>query len=219
MCHRMSPLTFAELQQALEELRRSGRARVPARDPSVTVPDAYPGVNVPLFVPDGDGDLVPTELTWGFPNPRPDDRRPVFNTRIERALDEARDGRGLWAEPIVRGRCLVPVRGFFEYWTQPDASDPTGTTRPRRQVRFSLEGHRFFLIACVRDETHFSVVTCHPNAAVAPVHNRMPLVLGPGESSIWLGPDYASLQDRSAVRLTAETETDRAPEPPRVTNV
>lgn len=218
MCHRMSPLTFAELQQALDELRRTGHARVAPRDPSVTVPDAYPGGNVPLFVPDGNGGLVPAELSWGFPNPRPDEHGLVFNTRIETALEQERSGQGMWARPTGYGRCLVAVRAFYERWTQPDPSE-TESPHGRRQVRFSLAGHRIFLMACVRDDTHFSVVTCAPNADVAPVHNRMPLVLGPGESTVWLGPNYASLQDRSTIRLTAEVEEEQAPEAARVTNL
>lgn len=35
---------------------------------------------------------------------------------------------------------------------------------------------------------------------------RMPLVLGPGESGVWLGPDFARFADRSAIQLTAEPE-------------
>lgn len=209
MCHRMSPLTFGELQQALEELHRTGHARVPSRDAATQVPDAYPGSDVPLFVPDGDGNLVPAELRWGFPNPSTQDSRLVFNTRIETALSQAQTGQGLWADPIRYGRCLVPVRAFYERWTQPDPSSPDAP-RGRRQVRFSLAGHRVFLLACVRDERHFSVVTCPPNAAVSPVHNRMPLVLGPGESATWLGEGFATMDDRSGIFLASQVEHEPA---------
>lgn len=209
MCHRMSPLTFAELEQALDELRRTGHARVPSRDDSTAVPDAYPGRDVPLFVPDQDGNLVPAQLKWGFPSPH-SAGKVVFNTRIETAMSQGQVGQGLWADPIRYGRCLVPVRSFYERWTVPgrDGSDePHGDG----QVEFTLAGHRFFLLACVRDQEHFSVVTCRPNAAVAPVHDRMPLVLGPGESRVWLGPDFATLTDRSAIRLESRVE-EKAPQ-------
>lgn len=51
-----------------------------------------------------------------------------------------------------------------------------------------------------------SIVTTAPNASVAHVHDRMPLVLGPGESGVWLGPDFDRLADRSAIQLAAEPE-------------
>lgn len=203
VCHRMSPLLLSELREALDELRRSGHARVPRRDSRAKVPDAYPGSQVPLLVPDGEGGLVPTELTWGFSMEREGRRRLAFNTRIETALKQARDGEGLWAQAIREGRCLVPVRGFWERRTEPRprTTDEDGGT-PAPEVRFGLAGHRVFLLAGVQAEGRFSVVTTRPNAVVAPVHNRMPLVLGPGESHVWLGPDYAGLADRSSVRLT-----------------
>ena len=208
MCHRMSPLLLRELQEGLKYMQVTGRAYVPRRDPSIVVPDAYPGSQVPLFIPEDDGSLSATQLTWGFPSPAQGGRT-VFNTRIETALRQATDGRGMWAGPVARGRCIVPVRAFFEWWTQPGAPRPGADDAPGRrgrrpQVAFRLAGHRIFLIACVRQDGRFSVVTTEPNASVAPVHNRMPLVLGPGESSVWLGDDWPSLADRSAVRLDRE---------------
>lgn len=204
MCHRMSPLLFSELERALEEFRRTGRARVPRRSPGTVVPDAYPGTQIPLFVPNEDGELVPTMLTWGFPTVQQTTGKPalIFNTRIETALPQGQSGKGIWADAIRYGRCLVPVRCFYERWTQPHDPAQEGTN----EVRFQLMGHRIFLIACVCNDERFSVVTTQPNAMVSPVHNRMPLVLGPGESSIWLGPDYGWLSDRSGIQLTSQVE-------------
>lgn len=194
MCHRISPLVIAELRAAMEELRLSGHARVPTRNEGDVVEDAYPGRQVALLAPGDDGAIEPLELAWGFANANAGAGKLVFNTRIETALSQARSGTGLWADAIVRGRCLVPVRAFFESWTvQP----------PRRgaQLRFTMPGHRVFLLAGVRQGNRFSVVTTAPNASVAPRHTRMPLVLGPGESHVWLGPGYASLADRSRIQL------------------
>ena len=230
MCHRMSPLELEEMREALRALRETGHARVPRADSGAGAPDAYPGSQVPLFVCDPSGQMDVAVLTWGFKSPGAGSKL-VFNTRIETALSQARSGRGLWAGPITEGRCLVPVRGFYENADRrgrtaaaatpggvgnpsggaqgekvPQVRRGTGAARPpaRPQYRFRLAGHGVFLLACVRDEERFSVVTCEPNADVAPIHFRMPLVLGPGESHVWLGPDFASLADRSAIRLTSE---------------
>ncbi len=205
MCHRISPLLIEELRAAVEGLRATGHARVPRRDPAQVVPDVYPGRQMPLFTIDAGGELVPTMLTWGFDAPQGSASKFVFNTRIETALAQARSGRGLWAQPIALGRCLVPVRGFYERQTV--TGESSGGLVPRGgQVRFTLPGHHVFLLAGVWENDRFSVVTTAPNADVAPVHSRMPLVLGPGESSIWLGPDYAQLADRSMMKLAAEPE-------------
>lgn len=76
----------------------------------------------------------------------------------------------------------------------------------RRQYRFRLPGAGAFLLAGVQHEGQLSIVTAAPNADAAPVHDRMPLVLGPGESGVWLGPDFARLADRSAIQLETEPE-------------
>ena len=196
MCHRIQPLLLSELYEALEALRASGRARVPAREPGVVVPDAYPGTKLPLFIPTQRGSLEAAELRWGFDAPPNASSKLVFNTRIETALSQARAGRGLWSDAILNGRCLVPVRSFYESWTR---------TPPRRgaQVRFNYPGHQVFLLAGIWQGDRCSIVTTEPNASVAPTHSRMPLVLAPGESSIWLGPDFAGLADRSRIMLDA----------------
>ena len=199
MCHRISPLLRAELEEALDMLHESGHARVPQRDSKVMVPDVYPGQQMPLFVADAEGNLVVKTLTWGFDAPAGSKSKLLFNTRIETATQHVRTGRGLWAEAIQQGRCLVPVRGFYEHWT---------VSPPQRgvQVRFTLPRHRVFLLAGVQQDGRFSVVTTAPNADVATVHNRMPLVLGPGESRLWMGPEFAALADRSGIALAAEVE-------------
>lgn len=200
MCVRMCPLTVEEAQAVLDARATPGAHAIRYVERPDPLHDARPGSLVPVYVPEGD-DLAVARLTWGFPL----DGRPnaVFNTRIESALEQLRLGRrGMWAKAIAQGRCLVPVRAFYEgHMTERVESERTG--KPvRRQYLFRLPGARAFLLAAVREGEWFSIVTTKPNASIAPVHDRMPLVLGPGESGVWLGPDFAQLADRRCVSLT-----------------
>ena len=54
----------------------------------------------------------------------------------------------------------------------------------RRPYRFRLPGASAFLIAAVQLDGSTSIVATVSNASVAPVHDRMPLVLGSGESAV-----------------------------------
>ena len=205
MCVRICPLTLEEAQAVLDARASPGAHAIRDIEHTDALRDARPGSIVPVYVPEGDG-LAVARLTWGFPL----DGKPsaVFNTRIESALEQLRLGRrGMWAKAIAEGRCLVPVRAFYEsHMTERVESEKTG--RPvRRQYLFRLPGARAFLLAAVREGDRFSVVTTAPNASVAPIHDRMPLVLGPGESATWLGQDFVVLSDRSALRLAAERES------------
>ena len=208
MCMRMCALSFDEAAGALDARAKTGRATVAERpEPFDPEHDAYPGMQVPAYVPaeDSAGDkLVVVMLTWGFPR----ESKPglIFNTRLETALRQYEDGQGMWAEAIAHGRCLVPVRTFYEnHATERVASERTGKPM-KRPYRFRLGHARAFLLAGIQQDGRLSIVTTEPNADVAPVHNRMPLVLGPGESRVWLGPDFALLADRSGLRLDKEPE-------------
>lgn len=198
----MSMLTSRSLASAAAMAEHSTSPRTTSPDPTR---DARPGSRVPLFVPDGAGGLGVATLEWGFPL----EGKPhvVFNTRIESALEQLRhDRRGMWAGAIAEGRRLVPVRAFYEGHSSERVPSAATGEPVRRQYRFRLPGARAFLLAAIREGGSFSVVTTAPNASVAPVHDRMPLVLGPGESGIWLGPDFSSLADRVNLALFSEPE-------------
>jgi putative SOS response-associated peptidase YedK len=85
-------------------------------------------------------------------------------------------------------RCLVLADGFYE-WVA--AEDPK---QPRIPMRFSLAGGASFCFAGLwttwRSEVRScSVVTTSANELVAPVHDRMPVVLAdPAACEAWLDP-------------------------------
>ncbi|HIY50428.1 MAG TPA: SOS response-associated peptidase [Candidatus Olsenella avicola] len=205
MCVRFSPLTADEAQAVLDARSTRGAHAIAYIEHPDPTRDARPGSQVPLFVPDGAGGLRVATLEWGFPlEGKP---HAVFNTRIETALEQLRHGRrGMWMRAIAEGRCLVPVRAFYESHSSGRVPSATTGKPVRRQYRFRLPGARAFLLAAIREGGSFSVVTTAPNASVAPVHDRMPLVLGPGESDIWLGPDFSTLSNRDGIELRHDAE-------------
>ncbi len=199
MCHRVTPVTMEELQLALDLYQTTGHARIP-KD-AIAPKDAYPGAKLPTIVRSPSGGLAAEELIWGFSSSQPKRNR-VFNTRLETALSQLRMREGMWADAITLGRCLVPVRAFYESWTR--TASPAQDPNPKTQVRFTLEGFNVFLIAAVCQGGEVSLITTVPNKTVGRIHSRMPLVLGPGESSVWLSANFPKLADRSAIRLTTQ---------------
>lgn len=200
MCHRITPVRIEELQMALDLYQTTGHARIPADAPAPQ--DVYPGAKIAAIVPDAKGKLQAKELVWGFVGSQPKHTNRVFNTRLETALSQLEEGRGMWVSPIVHGRCLVPVRAFYESWTR--TASPVQEPKPKTQVRFQMEGFHVFLIAAVWEKDEISLMTTRPNAMVGRVHSRMPLVLGPGESKVWLSPSFPKLADRDAIRLSVQ---------------
>jgi putative SOS response-associated peptidase YedK len=110
------------------------------------------------------------------------------------ARAETLAGSSTYGGLVERGshRCLVVADGFYE-WMK--AEDPR---QPRRPLRFSLTGGASFCFAGLwttwrgpGDERVASctIVTTAANELVAPVHDRMPVVLAePASWEAWLDP-------------------------------
>lgn len=167
---------------------------------------AYPNSIAPLIVPTFDtaqdqrrltpGSLQARDLAWGFE----ESWKPgvVFNTRIESAL------KPTWRESMEHRRCAIPVSAFFETHRDETFESPKTGKQIKRQYEFRVPGEDVILIGCIWKGDRFSMVTTEANADMQPIHHRMPLIVRKAELPIWLGSDYASLADRSSIRLEAE---------------
>jgi putative SOS response-associated peptidase YedK len=113
----------------------------------------------------------------------------LFNWRSEEVL-----AKSSFAEPFRRGhRCLVPCDGFFEFAGERGKKQPW-LFRPRdgRPLAFAglweqWHGPRDAPLA--EPLLSFSIATCAPNATVAAIHDRMPVVFArAAEWDAWLDP-------------------------------
>lgn len=81
--------------------------------------------------------------------------------------------------PIAR-RCIEFADGFYEW-------------RNRRPYYYSLKSGEPFALAGLWEPSNGNascdVVTCEPNGLVAPVHDRMPVMLAGSTIDIWLDPE------------------------------
>lgn len=216
MCGRFAGLSYDEVAQVVADVVRGITPNVMPDWPARRV-DVHPGNEAWTIVPVPDGQagdqlachLEPRLLTWGF---RVEwSTRSVFNTRIETALGR---NPGMWEEAIKNGRCIVPSLRFYEpHGTETVPSPVTG--RPmKRQYTFEMPQGHVLLMAGIMQDGRFSIATTEPNASVAPVHDRMPLVLRPEEVGAWISADYDGLPDRSHVLL--ESAPEPLPEGPQL---
>lgn len=126
--------------------------------------------------------------TWGLVNRFEGSRREGakhINARAESLVS-----RRAYREAFASARCIVPTDGFFEWTIEGKQRFPTWFHRPDRRV-FGFAG--LYASACLPGETEptttFTIVTTVPNATVAAVHDRMPVILA-DDSAIdeWLYP-------------------------------
>lgn len=84
-----------------------------------------------------------------------------------------------------------------------DAAPGSASRHPETQSVPSAFAPTLTLLGGVSQDGRLSIVTTAPNADVASVHDRMPLVIEPWEVATWLSPEYLGLADRSAVSLAS----------------
>ncbi len=98
-----------------------------------------------------------------------------------------------------RRRCLVPADGFYEW------RPASGGSRRKTPLRVVLKNGETFAMAGLWEawrrpdgsEIHtFTIITTEANHLLRPVHDRMPVILQPGDEDLWLDPDV-----REAARL------------------
>lgn len=188
----------------------------PGAESSVIVAEGNRGGKDPLCASVGDrgearesgesdrGDeLARVDLLWGVDVSWK--RGLVFNARIESALS----GSGLWSEAIENGRCIVPVRAFYE------TRNIESAARGRKpQYRFAPAGGTALLLAglCLNDR--FVLVTCEPDAVVGRVHSRMPLSLTAPEALAWLDRS-TDARDLLARHVPVSLKAQEEPAPTR----
>jgi|ERR1700730_8812844 len=148
--------------------------------------------------------LVPAR--WGVAGAR---GQLVINARSESA-----DLRPRFRDAWARRRCVVPADGFYEW---------TGARGDRRPLWFHLRepspGGVFFFAGLFEEPPHgagevrpsFCVLTTEANALVAPVHDRMPVILDGAQALRWLlQPDPALLAPAPEGLLVATEVSARA---------
>ena len=121
---------------------------------------------------------------------------PMINAR-----DDKIETSRMFSAAFERRRCLIPADGFYE-WRK------TGEGRKGAKVplRFTLKGGGLFAFAGVWESWRApdgervrscAIITTEPNELMAPIHDRMPVILPEEAEEAWLDPatgDFAALR-------------------------
>ncbi|HXE06732.1 MAG TPA: SOS response-associated peptidase [Acidobacteriaceae bacterium] len=129
----------------------------------------------------------------------------------------------MWRRPFERRRCLVPMDGFYE-WKRVDA-------KTKQPFAFGMRDGEPFALAGLWDAwkgpdgawlQSYAVITTDANELMEPVHNRMPVILKPGEYDRWLARDDEGQPPTSLLPLLRPFDAEKMERhavDPRVGNV
>ena len=153
-------------------------------------PDAYnvaPSQDAPVIRAAKGGGRELVLAQWGLQPPwiAPAGKaaRPL-NAKLETAA-----GKPMFRAAFRHSRVLVPACGFYEWRPGPDAKQPYFIRPAGGESLFGFGGlleRREGPDGPVRS---FAILTTAANDAVAPIHERMPVIIAPEDYAAWLDPD------------------------------
>ena len=169
-----------------------------------------PGDSVLAVTADREGRPRGEMLRWGLVPPwarSPETGLKMINARVETAAE-----RPAYRSAVDRFRCLVLADGFYEWRRRGDGRKEAFWITRGRGGLFAFAGlwsswrNGDMGEAAPRLRT-CTILTTAANAAVAPLHDRMPIILPPGAESTWLSPEarWDSLGDLLAGLEASET--------------
>ncbi|NRP19503.1 putative SOS response-associated peptidase YedK [Ensifer adhaerens] len=156
-----------------------------------------PSQYYPIIIRDvirDDGVMGPVFISarWGLIPSWVKERKPGQPAPIN-AKAETIATNGMFRGAYKSRRCLVPIDGFFEW------KDIHGTGKNKQPYAIAMKSGEPFVLAGLwetwrdpatdEDTRTFCVVTCEPNAMMATIHDRMPVILRRQDYDRWLSPE------------------------------
>jgi putative SOS response-associated peptidase YedK len=179
MCGRF---TLFEADKILS--KEFGVSSIPLRSPRYNIAPSQPVAAV-RATPAGSGREF-VLLRWGLiPSWAKD---PSIGNRLINARAETAHEKPSFRNAFRRHRCLIPANGFYEWQRQ---------ERGKQPYFVRMRDGRLFAFAGLWDRWESpdkgvietcTILTTAGNAVLAPIHDRMPVILPPGEYARWLDP-------------------------------
>lgn len=127
---------------------------------------------------------------------------PAIGHRMINARAETVAGKPAFRAAFKSRRCLVPALGFYEWQATPHGKVPHYITTADGSVMAFAGLWETWRPAEGDPVVSYTILTTAANALVAGVHDRMPVILAPGDRQEWLTA-------RDPARLLAPCPADR----------
>ena len=187
MCGRFTQHADADTVARYFEL-----AAVPALSPRYNVAPTQPVLAVRI---NDSGQRELTALRWGLVpswSKGPDNRYSMINARAETVATKP-----AYRAAFARRRCLIPADAFYEWRATADGKVPHAIRR-EDQEPFAMAGlWEHWMGPDGSEIDSCTIIVTDANALLAPIHDRMPVILDAADYGTWLDPsneDKAALQ-------------------------
>jgi len=116
-------------------------------------------------------------------------RDPSIGAKLNNARGETVQEKPSFRNSFIRHRCLIPATAFYEWHSVAGKKQPYCIRPAEPDNLFAFAG---LLAAWKAPDGNTIVTTCiittEPNEVMAPIHDRMPVILEPHRFDAWLDP-------------------------------
>ena len=121
---------------------------------------------------------------------------PSIGSRMINARAESVAEKPAFRAAFRARRCLVPASGFFEWARRGSGPKQPYLIRRKDGAPMDLAGLWEHWTDPKTGEvvTSCTILTCAPNALMAELHDRMPVILDPADYAAWLDPSRGGLE-------------------------
>lgn len=152
--------------------------------------DVRPTQQIPILL----ADHRLTRMRWGLV-PRWSKDGPGSNNIIN-ARAEGITAKPSFRQPIRTQRCLIPASAFYEWQGTVKGAKTKMRIGRRDGEMFGMAGLYDTWTQPDGDEVQTcAIITCAPNTLMAPIHNRMPVILLSEDEDAWLNPDMTEADE------------------------
>ena len=118
----------------------------------------------------------------------------------------------MFRQSFQRRRCLVPADGFYEWKGAKPPKQPFFIHKPDDSI-FAFAGlwDRWRETEDSDPVESFTIITTTPNALLATIHNRMPVIVKRGDYQRWLDPASRDDEVKSILAPYPEGELEAYP--------
>jgi putative SOS response-associated peptidase YedK len=127
-----------------------------------------------------------THFHWGLIPSWSQDAK--MGSRLINARSETVTDKPSFRTAFKRRRCLIPASGFYE-WQKLNGSKQPLYIQPTEEALFAFAGlWELWHSADGGEIESCTILTTTPNELMAQIHNRMPVIVEPGDYDLWLEP-------------------------------
>ncbi|MGZ5010273.1 MAG: SOS response-associated peptidase [Methylobacter sp.] len=207
MCGRYN--LIATGQQIMDHFRLLS---LPAHNPDYNIP---PGQKILAIIQLEDGSNRAVNLHWGLIPSWSKDR--TISSHLINARAETLTEKLSFKKAYQHRRCLIPATGFFE-WQSIDAGKQPYHIHKSDNALFAFGG--LWEHWEQDQETVYSctIITTVANDKIAPIHNRMPIIIAPDDYNRWLDKKTAIVDIAAFLAADAYRNMQVIPISTRVNN-